>query len=118
MEDTECEQVVLGPPKLVRLAELIYGALLSKYSVEEIMAMVKQYRDKTLFIATSRNAPSRVSLIVDSEGKYSYSSNKLLFIPVPKKFAVLEPDKHYFEQTLRANVLLAVLGADSRELHR
>jgi len=118
MDDTECEQVVLGPPKLVKLAELIYGVLLSKYSIEDIMAMVKKYKDKTLFVVASRGSPRKVSLIVDNEGRYCYSSNSLLFIPVPKKFAVLEPDKHYFEQTLRANILLAVLGADERDLHR
>ncbi|AEA47729.1 hypothetical protein [Archaeoglobus veneficus] len=118
MDNPGYEQVLCGPPHLVRLAELIYQMLVSKYSLEEIMALVAKHRNKMMFIVTSRSNPGKVSLVIDMEGKYRYSSGGLLFIPVPKKFAVLEPDKHYFEQTLKANILLAVLGVDEKELHR
>ncbi len=118
MDISSTEHIVCGPPPLMKIAETICCSLFSKYSVEELMAIVEKYKNGSLFISTSRRDPANVRVIVDVDGKYKYSSNEQLFIPIPKKFAVLEPDKNYFEMTLRANILLAVLGADEKELHR
>lgn len=118
MEVSSYEQVICGSPPLMKIAETICGSLFSKYSVEELMAIVEKYKNEQLFISTTRRDPANVRVVVDTDKKYKYSSNEQLYIPIPKKFAVLEPDKHYFEMTLRANILLAVLGADEKELHR
>jgi len=80
------------------------------------MKIVKENKDRTIYIVVSRGEPETVSLVADEAGRYS--SGEVLSIPVPKKFAILEPDKNYFEQTLRANIFLAVMGVDERELHR
>lgn len=118
MEYSSYEQIICGPPHLVKIAETVCSSLFSKYSAEELMAIVEKNRGRSLFVLTTRENPGRVSVIVDTEGKYNYSAQEPMFIPVPKKFAILEPDKNYFEMTLRANILLAVLGADEKELHR
>jgi len=112
-----CE-VICGPPHLLKLADNICASLLEKHCIEEIMEIVSRNRNKSVFIFASRSKPDKVSVIADLDDKYSYSSGDPLFIPLPKKFAVLEPDKKYFERTLRANVLLTVLEADEKELHR
>ena len=116
--DVDYEHIICDSSNLMKIAETICCSLFSKYSVEELMAIVEKYRNMSLFVSTTRNDPANVRVIVDVDGKYKYSANEQLCIPIPKKFAVLEPDRHYFEMTLRANVLLAVLGADEKELHR
>ncbi len=98
----------------LELAEEIFKILTSKHSVEELMKLIEGYKDKRLFVVVPRDNPNAVNIVVDG----SYSCGKILAIPIPKKFAVLEPDKNYFEQTLKANILLAVMGAEEKELHR
>jgi|Deesub1362B_J571_1020462.scaffolds.fasta_scaffold04256_2 hypothetical protein len=110
--------VICGPPHLLKLADNICTSLLEKHCIEEIMEIVSRNRNISVFIFASRSKPDKVSVITDLDGKYSYSHGDPLFIPLPKKFAVLEPDKKYFERTLRANILLTVLEADEKELHR
>ncbi len=99
-----------------KLAERIFRSLTSKHSLEDVMKVVKENKDRTVYIVVSRDEPETVSLVADVAGKYS--NGEILAIPVPKKFAILEPDRNYFEQTLRANIFLAVMGVDERELHR
>ncbi|HID43515.1 MAG TPA: hypothetical protein EYP30_07060 [Archaeoglobaceae archaeon] len=111
-------EVICGPPHLLKLADNICSRLLSKHCVEDLMEIVSKNRNKDVFILASRSKPDKVSVIVDIDEKYGYSSGEPLFIPLPKKFAVLEPDKKYFERTLKANILLTVLQADEKELHR
>lgn len=98
------------------LAERIFRLLISKHSLEDVMKVVEENKDRTVYIVVSRKEPETVNLVADTAGKYS--SGEILTIPVPKKFAILEPDRNYFEQTLRANIFLAVMGVDERELHR
>jgi len=111
-------EVICGPPDLIKLSEEICVSLFEKYHIEDLMDAVSKNRDKQVFVLASRDKPEKVSIIIDHGNKYMYSSGDPLFIPLPKKFAVLEPDKCYFEMTLRANVLLSVLEADEKELHR
>lgn len=82
------------------------------------MSIIKESSPKDVFLVTSRENPEKVSLIVDSSGKFCYCCDDPLMIPIPKKFAVLEPDMSYFESTLRANIFLALMRASSEELHR
>ena len=102
--------------KNLSIAERIFRSLTSKYDVESIMRFVEENRDKNVYIVVSRDFPDDVRLVADSNGRYS--CGKVLAIPVPKKFVLLEPDRNYFEQTLRANILLALSKADEKDLHR
>ncbi len=103
---------------LIKLAENICEIIFSKYSVESLMEFVRKNKTKDIFIEVSRKNPKDAKLIVDTEGKLKYSFSEPLMIPIPKKFAILEPDKYYFEMTLRANVFLAVFRANEKELHK
>jgi len=111
-------EVICGPPHLMKLANSICSKLFSKHCVEDLMEIVSKNRNKDVFILASRSKPDKVSILVDTDKKYCYSSGDPLFIPLPKKFAVLEPDREYFERTLKANILLTVLRAEEKELHR
>jgi len=111
-------ELIYPQRNLIKLAENICNAIFEKYSVEKLMNFVKKNRVNPLYIKVSREDPSSVKLIVDKDGKFKYNSNEPLVIPIPKKFAILEPDRQYFEMTLRANVFLAVFKANERELHK
>jgi len=100
-----------------KLADIICSHLLNSYTIEEIMEMVARNRDKAIYVYVKRGKPDSVKLLVDSNGRHCYRCDDVLVIPVPKKFVLLEPDKLYFEMTLRANIFLAVRGAEERELH-
>jgi hypothetical protein len=102
-------------PPLAKLADKICISLLNTHPIEEIMEFVKKHKEKSVYVYAERSNPSEVKLLVDS--KKRYRCDDVLLIPVPKKFAVLEPDKLYFEMTLKANIFLAVQGAEERELH-
>ncbi len=100
-----------------KLADTICSNLLNSYTIEEIMDTVARNRDKAIYVYVKRSKPDSVRIVVDSNGKHCYRCDDVLLIPVPKKFVLLEPDKVYFEMTLRANIFLAVKGAAERELH-
>ncbi len=100
-----------------KLVDIIYGSLISKYSIKDLMDMVRKNKEFNIFIVVERIYPSDVEVVVDREGIYRYNSGEILMIPVPKRFAVLEPDENYFVMTLKANIFLALCGADERELH-
>ncbi len=100
-----------------KLADAICSKLLSTYTIEEIMETVAKNRDKPVYVYVKRNKPESVRLVVDANGKHCYRCDDVLLIPVPKKFVLLEPDKLYFEMTLKANIFLAVKGAKERDLH-
>lgn len=100
-----------------KIADSIVKNLVNSYTIDEIMDLVRKNKDKTVYVCVKRCKPEKVKIFVDSNGKHCYRHDETLLIPIPKKFAVLEPDKMYFEMTLRANVLLALNGAEERELH-
>ncbi|RLI72474.1 hypothetical protein DRO97_08885 [Archaeoglobales archaeon] len=102
----------------IKIAENICYALLNKYPIDYIIDLIKENKDCRIYITSSRDKPNEVDILVDKVGRYKYQCNEFLCIPIPKKFAVLEPDKRYFEATLKANIFLAVLKADEKELHQ
>ncbi len=106
------------PLHLMRLAETRLSSLFSYYDIRNFMGFVARNRDKDVFVLANRDEPEKASIVVDTDNQYSYSPRDPLCIPVPKKFAVLEPDKNYFEMTLRGNILLSLLEVDEKELHR
>jgi len=110
MENLETEST----PQLV---ERIMASLMKKYSIEEIMRTVSRNRDKTVYVCVRRENPDSAKILVDHSCCHRYRCDSTLYIPIPKKFAVLEPDKLYFEMTLRANITLALTGARESELH-
>jgi hypothetical protein len=101
----------------LRLANVIYGRLLSKCRVKDLMKIVRDNPSANVYIIASRSDPLRVEIKIDKNGHYRYENGERLVIPVPKRFAVLEPDENYFRQTLKANIFLAVNGAEEKELH-
>jgi hypothetical protein len=112
------DHMIVAPPHIIDLAEKIITGLLDSYPIEELMKMVKENSTDSVYIITSKRNPEKVRVIVDSSGKFKYCCQDPLFIPLPKKFAVLEPDKNYFERTLRANVFLTLMEASEIDLHR
>jgi hypothetical protein len=118
MTELEEEHRITAPPQILELGNIIVEKLLEKYPVKELMEIIKKNSSKGLFVAVSRENPEKVSLIVDTTGKFCYCCEEPLLIPIPKKFAVLEPDTAYFENTLRANIYLALMKASHEELHR
>jgi len=81
------------------------------------MRMIRDNPSANFYIIVSREDPLKVEIKVDRNGDYRYEYGKRLVIPIPKRFAVLEPDENYFRQTLKANISLAVNGAKEKELH-
>uniref|UniRef100_A0A7C3RB25 Uncharacterized protein n=1 Tax=Archaeoglobus fulgidus TaxID=2234 RepID=A0A7C3RB25_ARCFL len=102
----------------LKLADKILENLMKIYSIEEIMQTVKKYKDKSIYLCVKRSKPESPKIFVDSNGNHCYRCDETLMIPIPKKFAVLEPDRLYFEMTLRANIMLALNGAKECDLHR
>ncbi|WP_202320329.1 hypothetical protein [Archaeoglobus neptunius] len=100
-----------------KLAESIIENLMKTYTIEEIMDLVRKNKDKKVYVCVNRKKPEGAKIFVDSNGSHCYRCDDTLLIPVPKKFVILEPDKMYFEMTLRANVLLALNKAKEKELH-
>jgi len=101
----------------IRLANIIYGRLLSKYRIGDLMRIVKENSEHNVYLIAERSNPIKVEVEVDKKGTYKYQNGEKLVIPIPKRFAVLEPDENYFRQTLKANIFLALNGADEKELH-
>ena len=102
----------------IRIAECICHTLLEKYPLEYLVDLVKKNKDFGIYVTSFRDKPNQVDVVVDKNGSYEYQCNESLYIPIPKKFVILEPDKKYFEATLKANIYLAVFKADEKELHR
>ncbi|HIP58676.1 MAG TPA: hypothetical protein EYH00_05175 [Archaeoglobus profundus] len=101
----------------LKLVNGIFDGLTSKYSIEDIMNIVRENKNYTVYISLNRRNPWNVDIVIDKEGRFNYRCDEDMMIPIPKKFAVLEPDKKYFEMTLKANIFLAVIKADKKELH-
>ncbi len=100
-----------------KIADSIVKNLIDSYTLDGIMDLVRKNKDKKIYVCVKRGKPETVKIFVDSNGKHHYRCDDTLLIPIPKKFVLLEPDKMYFEMTLRANVLLALNGAEEKELY-
>lgn len=99
----------------IRLANIIYGRILAKCRIRDLMKMIREKPDKEFYIVVERKNPLKVDIIVEDEKMYECGER--LVIPIPKRFAILEPDENYFRQTLKANIFLALRGAEEKELH-
>jgi hypothetical protein len=102
---------------LTKLANMIYGKLVSKYRIGDLMKIVRENREHGIYLIAERFNPSDVIVEIDKNGVYRYQNGETLVIPIPKRFAVLEPDENYFRMTLKANIFLALNGADEKDLH-
>ncbi len=106
------------PLHLMRLAETIFSSLFTEYGIRDLMGIVARNRDKDVYVLATRDEPEKADIVIDMDKGYSYSFHDPLCIPVPKRFAILEPDKNYFEMTLKGNILLSLMEVDEKELHR
>ncbi len=111
-------ELIIAPEPIIKVANEIIANLIKKYSISEIMRLTKENSSKNVYIVVSKEDPGKVNLIIDHAERFCYCCQDPLFIPVPKKFAVLEPDTTYFERTLKANIYLALMEASENELHR
>jgi hypothetical protein len=100
-----------------KLVDTIIENLTKVYTIEEIMQIVKKNSDKGVYLCVKRSKPESPKIFVDSNGNHCYRCDETLLVPIPKKFVILEPDKIYFEMTLKANIMLALNGAAEKELH-
>ncbi|RLI78211.1 hypothetical protein DRP07_11300 [Archaeoglobales archaeon] len=116
--EEESYELIVAPEPIVKIANEIILNLTRKYSIGEIMKLIKDNSSKNVYVVVSKGNPEKVNLIVDHMEKFCYCCDDPLFIPVPRKFAVLEPDAAYFERTLKANIYLALMKASENELHR
>ncbi|ADC66363.1 conserved hypothetical protein [Ferroglobus placidus DSM 10642] len=89
----------------------IYVEITSKIPLKELMQIVRKYRDRDLFLRINRKKK-----MLESITFYEGNDEECIFVPIPKRFAVLEPDEHYFEVTLKANIVLALKG--EKDYHR
>lgn len=99
------------------LADEILSLILKKYSIEELMKIVASNGRKNVYLYFKRQNPRSVKLLVDNGNRHRYRCDDVICVPVPKRFALLEPDPAYFEVTLKANLILAFRGADERDLY-
>ncbi|MBE8540495.1 hypothetical protein [Geoglobus acetivorans] len=81
-----------------------------KYSIDQLMEMVRGREN--VYLLLHRDDREFVDIYVSNNG---VDSSEFIAVPVPKRFAVLEPDKNYFEITLKANIALALRG--ERDFH-
>ncbi len=89
----------------------IYVEIVSKIPLRELMDIVRNYKERELFLRINRKK-KKLESITFSAG----NEEDCIYVPIPKRFAVLEPDEHYFEVTLKANIVLALRG--ERDYHR
>ncbi len=101
---------LLADPCLEECDEIYYN-IVEKVPIRELMRIVREYRDRDIYIVIDRKTRKFFDLTFSV-----YEGEDLMFVPVPKRFAVLEPDEHYFEVTLKANIVLALKG--ERDYHR
>lgn len=90
--------------------EKICCQLFQKYSLEKLMELAKS--SENIYILLNREHYEFLDIYRSNNGVDSF---EFIAIPVPKRFAVLEPDKNYFEITLKANIALALRG--ERDFH-
>ncbi|AKG91101.1 hypothetical protein GAH_01612 [Geoglobus ahangari] len=87
-------------------AEKVCCSIFQRFSVDELMRLVRESQED-VYILLHREDRDFVDIYI---GKNNKDFGEFIAIPLPKRFAVLEPDRNYFEVTLRANVALALKG--------
>ncbi len=92
-------------------AEKICCRILEKFNVEDLMRLVRE-TSENVYILLHREEKDFCDIFIGNNNK---DFGEFIAIPIPKRFAVLEPDKYYFEVTLKANIALALKG--EKEFH-
>ncbi len=102
-----------------RLANVIYGRLLSKCRIRDLMKTIRENPDRDFYIVVKKSDPLNVEIvgIKSNSSGIRCEMGDTIVIPIPKRFAILEPDENYFRQTLKANIFLVLNGASEKELH-
>ncbi len=85
--------------------------IFERFPVDYLMKLVKN-SSEDVYLLMHRDDMNFIDIYV---GKNNKDFGEFIAIPVPKRFAVLEPDREYFEITLKANVALALKG--EKEFH-
>ncbi len=87
-------------------ADDVCSCIFEKFSVDSLMNLVRENKDD-VYILLHKEDRDFVDIYI---GKNNRDFGEFIAIPLPKRFAVLEPDKNYFELTLRANIAIALKG--------
>lgn len=87
-------------------AEKICCRILEKINIDDLMKIVKE-SPENVYILLHKEEKDFCDIFVGNNNK---DFGDFIAIPVPKRFAILEPDKSYFEITLKANIALALKG--------
>ncbi len=93
-----------------KLAEEICCSIFRKISKRELMNLVREKRDVYLLIHKETGEFYNVYV-----GENNKDFGEFIAIPVPKRFALLEPDENYFEMALKANIAIGIKG--ERDFH-
>uniref|UniRef100_A0A7J3TID9 Uncharacterized protein n=1 Tax=Geoglobus ahangari TaxID=113653 RepID=A0A7J3TID9_9EURY len=86
--------------------ERIYCRILEKINIDKLMKIVKE-SSENVYIILHKEEKDFCDIYIGDNNK---DFGDFIAIPVPKRFAVLEPDRSYFEITLKANIVLALKG--------
>uniref|UniRef100_A0A7C3YMM1 Uncharacterized protein n=1 Tax=Geoglobus ahangari TaxID=113653 RepID=A0A7C3YMM1_9EURY len=86
--------------------ERIYCRILEKININKLMKIVKE-SSENVYIILHKEEKDFCDIYIGDNNK---DFGDFIAIPVPKRFAVLEPDRSYFEITLKANIVLALKG--------
>ncbi len=87
-------------------AERICCRIFEKINIDELMKLVKE-SPENVYIILHKEEKDFCDIFIGNNNK---DFGDFIAIPVPKRFAVLEPDRSYFEITLKANIALALRG--------
>ncbi len=85
--------------------------IFERFPIEYLMELVRNNSDD-VYLLMHREDRNFIDIYI---GKNNKDFGEFIAILVPKRFAVFEPDKNYFELTLKANVAMALRGV--RDFH-
>lgn len=91
--------------------EEVCCCIFERFPIDYLMDLVKK-SSEDVYLLMHRDDRNFIDIYI---GKNNKDFGEFIAIPIPKRFAVLEPDREYFEITLKANVALALKG--EKEFH-
>ncbi len=102
--------MVLDEDSSQHVEEVCCG-IFERFPVEYLMELARSCSED-VYLLMHRDDRNFIDIYI---GRNNKDFGEFIAIPVPKRFAVLEPDREYFEITLKANVALALKG--EKEFH-
>lgn len=87
-------------------ADRICDRIFEKINIDELMKIVRE-SSENVYILLHKEEKDFCDIFVGDNNK---DFGDFIAIPVPRRFAILEPDRSYFEITLKANIALALRG--------